>query len=112
METSKPGNRPPAEVRDPLHDAASREATDLELRAERLLAEYLRTWGLRDPQTLATLSRRWVRSAMAHAPASGSVTETLSNRHAATPRATCGNGSTIWRTRFPCTSVRRAVAVA
>jgi len=30
------------------------------MRAERLAAEYLRQWGLRDPQTIAALSRRWV----------------------------------------------------
>jgi hypothetical protein len=36
----------------------------LEARAERVLAEYLRQWGLRDPQTIATLCRRWVRQAV------------------------------------------------
>jgi hypothetical protein len=67
----KPGNRPLETTDDP-----PRDATSLELRAERLLAEYLRMWGLRDPQTLATLSRRWVRSAMIDAaPASSSLTE-------------------------------------
>jgi hypothetical protein len=34
-------------------------------RAERLTAEYLRAWGLRDPQTIATLSRRWAEAALA-----------------------------------------------
>jgi hypothetical protein len=71
MESSKPGHRPQLQVDDPLRDA-----TNLELRAERLVAEYLRMWGLRDPQTVATLSRRWVRSAGADsAIASGSLTE-------------------------------------
>ena len=58
METSKPKNRPLVEVGQPL-----REIATLESRAERLVAEYLRAWGLRDPQTIATLSRKWVRSA-------------------------------------------------
>jgi hypothetical protein len=39
----------------------------LEARAERVLAEYLRHWGLRDPTTIATHCRRWVREAVEHA---------------------------------------------
>ena len=58
METSKPKNRPLVDVGQPL-----REIATLESRAERLVAEYLRVWGLLDPQTIATLSRKWVRSA-------------------------------------------------
>ena len=33
----------------------------LEARAERLLAEYLRQWGLRDPSAIAACCRLWVR---------------------------------------------------
>jgi len=58
METSKPGNRPLVETSEPLGEIVSPES-----RAERLLAEYLRVWGLRDPQTIAALSRQWVRRA-------------------------------------------------
>jgi len=36
----------------------------VEARAERVLAEYLRQWGLRDPTTIATHCRRWVREAV------------------------------------------------
>ncbi len=42
----------------------TRETVTTESRAERLLAEYLRVWGLRDPQTIAVLSRQWVQSAI------------------------------------------------
>lgn len=36
-----------------------------EARAERLLAEYLRHWGLRDPSTIAARCRLWVQQAAA-----------------------------------------------
>lgn len=72
MEKSKPGSGPLDAV-----GQSPRDATSFELRAERLVAEYLRVWGLRDPQTIATLSRHWVRSvhASGSVPAGGSLTE-------------------------------------
>ena len=60
---SKPGRRPPIQTAKATHDTPN-----LEPRAERLVAEYLRVWGLRDPQSIATLSRRWVRSALDESP--------------------------------------------
>jgi len=39
--------------------------TEVEHRAERLLAEYLRMWGLRDPSTIAAHCRLWARQAAA-----------------------------------------------
>lgn len=39
------------------------ESPTPELRAERLVAEYLRVWGMRDPRTISTLSRHWVQNA-------------------------------------------------
>jgi hypothetical protein len=39
----------------------------IEARAERVLAEYLRQWGLRDPTTIAAHCRRWVRQAVERA---------------------------------------------
>jgi hypothetical protein len=64
-------------------DAAASAAS----RAERLMAEYLRVWGLRDPSTIAALARRWVDRAVlaqAHRPAEGSLGELyrLALRHA------------------------------
>src|SRR5580658_4674886 len=38
---------------------------EVEHRAERLLAEYLRMWGLRDPSTIAAHCRLWARQATA-----------------------------------------------
>src|SRR5262245_46877281 len=35
----------------------------VELRAERLAAEYLRAWGFRDPGIIAALAKKWVRRA-------------------------------------------------
>jgi hypothetical protein len=43
----------------PLIDVTTRP----QRRAERLLAEYLRLWGLRDPSTVAIQCRSWVRQA-------------------------------------------------
>src|SRR5690242_6645640 len=58
MESSRPGVSPAADSAE-----AHRKPTAREARAERLIGEYLRVWGLRDPQTLAKLSRHWVRQA-------------------------------------------------
>ena len=55
--------------RPPLEKQERPAATGLctEARAERLLAEYLRQWGLRDPSAIATQCRRWVRRATGRA---------------------------------------------
>jgi hypothetical protein len=45
------------------HHESTELTTSLEARAERVLAEYLRGWGLRDPSTIAHLCRRWVQQA-------------------------------------------------
>lgn len=37
---------------------------NFEARAQRVLAEYLRQWGLREPTTIAVHCRRWVRQAV------------------------------------------------
>ena len=57
---SKAGSRGPS--LDQAPETASTAAA-AEPRAIRILAEYLRAWGLRDPQTIATLSSHWVRCA-------------------------------------------------
>ena len=52
----------------------------VQARAERLLAEYLRCWGLRDPSTIAAQCREWVRQATEifdHRSASDGPTEDL-----------------------------------
>jgi hypothetical protein len=55
MEAYKPGNRPHSETGDTFSNSITPES-----RAARLVAEYLRVWGLRDPQTIATISSLWV----------------------------------------------------
>ena len=59
METMKPCTRPLDSGR--MQNVSRRRP--LELRAERLLAEYLRVWGFRDPQIIAVLAKQWVRRA-------------------------------------------------
>jgi hypothetical protein len=43
----------------------------IELRAERLAAEYLRVWGFRDPGIIAALAKKWVQRAAQASPLDG-----------------------------------------
>ena len=49
----------------PRSGQAELDHTEVEHRAERLLAEYLRMWGLRDPSTIAAHCRLWARQSVA-----------------------------------------------
>ncbi|HTU26097.1 MAG TPA: hypothetical protein VMF30_11900 [Pirellulales bacterium] len=64
MKLPKPGNR------SCQTNESGREETGWGPRGERLVAEYLRSWGLRDPQTIAAVSKYWVES-VSVAPRSG-----------------------------------------
>src|ERR1043166_10259704 len=58
-----PSARVEKSLRVPLPPAP--DMRNVNARAERLLAEYLRHWGLRDPSTIARQCRRWVQRANA-----------------------------------------------
>jgi hypothetical protein len=65
MKASRLGNQPTARGTKASAGGVESpsESTSPESRAERLLSEYLRAWGLRDPQTIARLSSHWARRA-------------------------------------------------
>jgi len=56
--------------------------TEVEHRAERLLAEYLRMWGLRDPSTIAAHCRLWARQTVGSDDAVADRTQSVSYRTA------------------------------
>jgi hypothetical protein len=58
--------------------------TASESRAERLLAEYLRLWGLRDPSTIAKHCHHWVRQASATSNARATPDWSLGDLYRAT----------------------------
>ncbi len=60
MKPAKSARKSSSESETSATAAATRES-----RAERLVAEYLRTWGLRDPRMIALLARHWVELAAA-----------------------------------------------
>ncbi|HWB00961.1 MAG TPA: hypothetical protein VG713_20860 [Pirellulales bacterium] len=65
----------------PLETARAKES-----RVERLLAEYLRAWGLRDPSTIAQLCRTWVDRASAQSPAEAGSNVSLTTLYRAAMR--------------------------
>src|SRR5580698_377694 len=60
MKPSKPENLNEVPMIEASPDQETFSATTAESRAERLVAEYLRVWGLRDPQTIALFAKHWV----------------------------------------------------
>lgn len=63
----KPGNGD-EKTADRGYSDRLQSALSMEARAERLLAEYLRMWGLRDPATIAMHCRGWARGAAGNGP--------------------------------------------
>jgi hypothetical protein len=66
----------------PRNGHADNDHTEVEHRAERLLAEYLRMWGLRDPSTIAAHCRLWARQAVVDDDRAANRTRSVSYRSA------------------------------